>query len=88
MGAAFNEKGWTVLSSAEMKTKAIALLFSAADGANFAWGRIPMGASDYGDSRYTLEDIAGADPAPDSTESNRPAADLQLTKFSPSTGTR
>jgi len=82
MGAAFNEIGWKFLTSADMQTKAINLLFSATDGANFAWGRIPIGASDYAEKRYTLEDIDGADPTPDSTESNRPAADLQLTKFS------
>jgi len=82
MGAAFNELGWKVLTSADMQTKAVNLLFSATDGANFAWGRIPIGASDYAEKRYTPEDIDGADPAPDSTESNRPAADLQLTKFS------
>jgi glucosylceramidase len=82
MGAAFNELGWKFLTSAEMKTKAIGLLFSATDGAAFAWGRIPIGASDYAEKRYTLGDIDGADPAPDSTESNRPAADLTLTKFS------
>jgi len=82
MGAAFNELGWKFLSSAEMQTKAINLLFSATDGAAFAWGRIPMGASDYAEKRFTLADIDGADPAPDGTESNRPAADLQLTKFS------
>ena len=82
MGAAFNELGWKFLTTAEMKTKAIALLFSATDGANFAWGRIPMGASDYAESRYTPEDNAGADPAPDGTESNRPAADTSLSKFS------
>jgi len=82
MGAAFNELGWKYLTSDAMKTKAIGLLFSASDGANFAWGRIPMGASDYAEIRYTLEDIAGADPAPDSTESNRPAADTALANFS------
>jgi len=82
MGAAFNELGWKFLSSADMQTKAIGLLFSATDGANFAWGRIPIGASDYAEKRYTPADIDGADPAPDGTESNRPAADLTLTKFS------
>jgi len=82
MGAAFNELGWKYLTTAEMQTKAIGLLFSASDGANFAWGRIPMGASDYAEIRYTPEDIQGADPAPDGTESNRPAADTSLSKFS------
>jgi len=82
MGAAFNELGWKYLTSKDMQDKAIGLLFSAKDGANFAWGRIPIGASDYSESRYTPEDNAGADPAPDSTESNRPAADTSLSKFS------
>jgi glucosylceramidase len=82
MGAAFNELGWKFLSTADMQNKAIGLLFSDKDGANFAWGRIPMGASDYAESRYSLEDIDGADPAPDGTESNRPAADTALAKFS------
>jgi glucosylceramidase len=54
-----------------MKDQAIQLLFSATDGASFAWGRIPMGASDYATSRYTMDDPAGADPMP-SGETNRP----------------
>jgi len=82
MGAAFNELGWKYLATADMQNTAIGWLFSANDGANFAWGRVPIGASDYAESRYTLEDIAGADPKPDGTESNRPVADLDLTKFS------
>jgi glucosylceramidase len=82
MGAAFNERGWKYLSSADMQTKAIGLLFSAKDGANFAWGRIPMGASDYSEIRYTMDDNAGADPAPDGTESNRPKGDATLATFS------
>ncbi len=82
MGAAFNELGWKFLTTPDMQNKAIGLLFSATDGANFAWGRIPIGASDYAESRYTPEDTAGADPAPNTDESNRPAADLQLTAFS------
>jgi glucosylceramidase len=82
MGAAFNELGWKYLTTTDMQNKAIGLLFSASDGANFAWGRIPIGASDYAEIRYTPEDIQGADPAPDSTESNRPAADTSLSKFS------
>jgi glucosylceramidase len=72
-GAAFNEKGWSVLTSQQMKDDAMKMLFSATDGAAFAWGRIPMGASDYGLIRYTLLDIQGADPAPNSGETNRPA---------------
>ncbi len=40
-----------------------------------------MGASDYGMSRYTLDDT-GNDVTPDSTESNRPAPDTKLAMFS------
>jgi glucosylceramidase len=80
-GGAFNELGWSFLTSADMQTSAMTLLFSATDGANFTWGRIPMGASDYATSRYTLDDT-GTDVTPDSSESNRPAADTSLSKFS------
>ena len=54
-GGAFNEKGWQVLlmlSDAD-RERAMRLLFGA-DGANFAFGRIPIGASDYALVRYTL----------------------------------
>jgi glucosylceramidase len=59
-GSAFNEMGWSylsMLSDADRNT-ALSLLFSA-DGINFAWGRIPMGATDYATDRYTLDEIAG-----------------------------
>jgi len=81
-GGTFNELGWSFLTTPELQNAALKLLFSASDGAALAWGRIPIGASDYATSRYTLEDITGADPTPDSTESNRPAVDTELTKFS------
>jgi glucosylceramidase len=60
-GGCFNEMGWDALSvlSADDVTKAMKLLFSATDGANFAYGRLPMGASDYSMSWYTLDDTAG-----------------------------
>jgi len=80
-GAAFNELGWSFLSSIEMRQEAMTLLFSASDGAAFSWGRIPIGASNYAMSRYTLDDD-GSDVAPVADESNRPGADLALTKFS------
>jgi glucosylceramidase len=80
-GGAFNELGWSALTSKGMQDQAVQLLFSATDGANFAWGRIPIGASDYAVSRYTLDDT-GDDVAPNSDESNRPAADTALSKFS------
>jgi glucosylceramidase len=80
-GGCFNEMGWDQISSStSLQTEAINLLFGS-DGANFAMGRIPIGASDYATSRYTLDDT-GTDVTPDSSESNRPAADTALTKFS------
>jgi glucosylceramidase len=78
---AFNELGWQFLTTKEMQDEAIKLLFSATDGANFAWGRIPMGSSDYGKSRYTLADT-GTDVEPNADESNRPPADTALAMFS------
>jgi glucosylceramidase len=60
-GGCFNEMGWdalSVLDAAEV-TKALKLLFDANDGANFAYGRLPMGASDYSMSWYTLDETAG-----------------------------
>jgi glucosylceramidase len=80
-GGSFNERGWKYLTSQEMKDQAIRLLFSAEDGANLVWGRIPIGASDYGDTRYTLADT-GEDVEPNSGESNRPPADNALASFS------
>jgi len=81
-GAAFNEKGWDFLTTPALQSEAIKLLFSATDGAAFAWGRIPIGASDYATSRYTLADNGGTDVAPNTDESNRPAADNALASFS------
>ena len=60
-GGCFNEMGWdalSVVSSAE-QANALKLLFDAKDGANFTYGRLPMGASDYSMSWYTLDDTAG-----------------------------
>jgi glucosylceramidase len=59
-GGAFNEMGWNFLSmlgDADRAT-AIQLLFGA-DGARFAFGRIPIGASDYAMDRYTLDETSG-----------------------------
>ena len=52
-GGTFNEAGWDALSvvSSEI-TYALTLLFGE-DHANFVYGRIPMGASDYSMSQYT-----------------------------------
>lgn len=57
-GGSFNELGWSyllLLSEADRDT-ALRLLF-AKDGCNFALGRIPMGSSDYGMDRYTLDEV-------------------------------
>jgi len=56
-GGSFNEAGWSVLSllSAADRDRAINLLYGA-DGARFAFGRIPIGASDYALERYTLDE--------------------------------
>jgi glucosylceramidase len=58
-GGSFNELGWSYLSmlSAADRDKAIQLLYGA-DGARFAFGRIPIGASDYAISRYTLDEVS------------------------------
>jgi glucosylceramidase len=80
-GGAFNELGWNVLTSSDMQTQALTLLFSATDGAHFAWGRIPMGASDYATSRYT-DDDTGTDVTPMTSGSNRPPADTSMAMFS------
>ncbi len=58
-GGTFNEMGWDALQaiSAEIP-RALELLFSAQDGANFVYGRLPVGASDYSMSWYTLAETA------------------------------
>ena len=56
-GGAFNEKGWSYLTTQAMQNQAIQLLFGT-DGAHFAWGRIPIGASDYAIDRYTDDETA------------------------------
>jgi glucosylceramidase len=60
IGGTFNEVGWNILSmlSAADRDRAIKLLFDATDGARFSYGRIPIGASDYAMSRYTLDETA------------------------------
>jgi glucosylceramidase len=84
-GGSFNELGWSFLTTQAMKDAAIRLLFSATDGANLVWGRIPMGASDYARNRYTLADTMSGgsnDPVAASGEANRPPADTALATFS------
>jgi glucosylceramidase len=59
-GGTFNEAGWDalqVLDAAE-RDRAIKLLFSRNEGANFTWGRFPIGASDYALDRYSLSETA------------------------------
>jgi glucosylceramidase len=58
MGGCFNEMGWDALSviSADQVSKAMTLLFDPENGAAFVYGRLPMGASDYAMSWYTLDD--------------------------------
>ena len=65
-GGAFNELGWHYLSmlSETDRDAALRLLYGA-DGARFAFGRIPIGATDYAIDRYTLDETP--DGAPDDT---------------------
>ena len=65
-GGTFNEAGWDALSvlTAADRDRAIRLLFSRVEGANFAWGRLPLGASDYAMDRYTLDDTTANAPDP------------------------
>jgi len=56
-GGAFNEMGWSYLSTKALQDEALQLLFGV-DGCHFAWGRIPIGASDYAMDRYTLDETA------------------------------
>jgi glucosylceramidase len=57
-GGAFNELGWSYLTTKALQDQALQLLFGV-DGAHFAWGRIPIGASDYATDRYTLNETSG-----------------------------
>lgn len=60
-GGSVNEKGWEVLQqlTEDERKLAMELLFDDEDGANFRYIRIPIGASDYATSRYTLNDNDG-----------------------------
>ncbi len=60
LGGTFNEKGWDALLhlSEEDRATAMRLLFDVRDGIGFTYGRIPIGASDYGMNRYTLDDVS------------------------------
>lgn len=58
LAGCFNEAGWDALMqlSEADRTKAIKLLFDKKNGIGFAYGRIPIGASDYGLDRYTCNE--------------------------------
>jgi glucosylceramidase len=60
-GGAFNELGWKYLQtlSTSDQQKAMTLLFDPTNGANFQYGRIPIGASDYATTRYTDNENSG-----------------------------
>jgi len=58
-GGAFNEKGWEallLLDSGE-REEVIKELFDPQEGAKFNICRVPIGASDYATSRYTLNEV-------------------------------
>lgn len=59
-GGCFNEQGWEALGkvSAVERKKVLASLF-ANDGCAFTMGRIPIGASDFALSAYSLDDTPG-----------------------------
>ncbi|MDD5621979.1 MAG: glycoside hydrolase family 30 protein [Actinomycetota bacterium] len=58
-GGAFNEKGWEalLLLAPEKRDEVIKELFDPEEGAKFNICRVPIGASDYAISRYTLNEI-------------------------------
>jgi glucosylceramidase len=59
-GGALNEKGWDNLNQlgASDKAKALTLLFDPNSGANFQYGRIPIGANDYAITSYSEDDTS------------------------------
>lgn len=58
-GGAFNEKGWVALSvlNPDKRDEVLKALFDPAEGAGFNICRVPIGASDYAVSRYTLNEV-------------------------------
>jgi glucosylceramidase len=59
-GGTFNEAGWAMLSLLSEADRALAMnLLFGVNGARFAFGRIPIGSSDYALERYTLNENAG-----------------------------
>ena len=61
IGGAFNELGWAALSALTPEARASVLyhLFDTAGGAAFRFNRIPIGASDFARSAYSLDDSVG-----------------------------
>jgi glucosylceramidase len=70
-GGSFNEKGWGYLSllSESDRNRALGLLFGR-DGCNLTLGRIPIGATDYANDRYSLDEVPAGE------------TDLTLERFS------
>ena len=60
-GGCFNEKGWAALSvlSPGERDAVLREMFDPAEGARFNLCRVPIGASDYALSRYTLNETDG-----------------------------
>lgn len=58
IGGAFNELGWTAVNelSEENAKEVFDALFSK-EGCNFSMGRVPIGASDYALSYYSMDDV-------------------------------
>jgi glucosylceramidase len=61
MGGAFNEMGWQALEALDQthRDQVLRALFDPANGANLAFNRIPIGASDFALSAYSLDDSPG-----------------------------
>lgn len=57
-GGCFNELGWQALSHTSNSNAVMAALFGA-NGCSFTQARIPIGASDFATSYYSLDDTAG-----------------------------
>ncbi|HYD43378.1 MAG TPA: hypothetical protein VEB43_21270 [Anaeromyxobacter sp.] len=60
-GGAFNEKGWEALQALDAAARAEVLrkLFAPGEGLSLNFNRIPIGASDYATSRYSLAETPG-----------------------------
>lgn len=60
LGGTFNEAGWDALQelTEDQRQAVMRSLFDETEGTGFIWGRIPMGASDYALTRYSLNEVA------------------------------